>query len=112
MWLSPLENMRLNTVSSWPKQECPAGPILPSLKSMGTLSDFAGCCELLSKLLHHSGIEFTMSIKSLLPCAGMAAIIFSILFIIALVGFSNYNLTSLAYRDFLPFVTIKSGFQA
>lgn len=87
------------------------GPLLPSLKSVGTLSDFAGCCELLFKLLHHLGIEFTASIKSLLSCAGMTAITFSILSIIALLGLQNYNLSSLVYRDFLPFITIKSGFQ-
>lgn len=52
---------------------------------MGILSDFAGCCELLSKLLHRFGIEFTMSIKNLLPCAGLTAIVFSVLYITALV---------------------------
>lgn len=51
MWLSSLESVGLNTVSLWPsKLRCPPGLILPLLKSKGTLSDFADCCEILSKV--------------------------------------------------------------
>lgn len=51
MWLSPLESVRLNTVSLWPKQATLSSGTDPALvRSTGTLSDFADCCELLSKV--------------------------------------------------------------
>lgn len=51
MWLSPLESVRLNTECfGQSKLPCPLGLILPLLKSKGTLSDFADCCESLSEV--------------------------------------------------------------
>lgn len=42
MWLSPLESVRLNTVSLWPKQATLSSGTDPALvRSTGTLSDFA-----------------------------------------------------------------------
>lgn len=85
MWLSPLENMRLNTVRSWPQvsQSVLWGWSCPCWSQWNVV----WFCWLLSKWFPHSGIEFTMSIKSLLHYAGMTATMFSILFVMALVGF-------------------------
>lgn len=84
MWLSLLEIIRLNTVSCWPKQARVSYGINPALTEVNENFNFAVCCELLFKLLQHSGTEFTKSIKSLLPCAGRTAIIFSLPFIMHL----------------------------
>lgn len=84
VWLSLLETIRLNTVNCWTKQARVSCGINPALTEVNGNFNFAGCCELLFKLLHHSGTELTKHIKSLLSCAGMTAIIFSIPFIMHL----------------------------